>query len=331
MTVQYHNPATLSRMHIVGLGAIGSLWCAGAQLTGIPYSVILRDTALPTAGIDKNEETLVAETLQTHLVSLISHPPVVLRDAKQSMGLISDTELVLMPLKAYQLHDALLALKPRLSPNTLLVLLHNGMGGFEIAREILPSQPILLATTNHGALKIDSNQVKHTGLGSTVIGPAPDMPATDENHYRAVVDCLQRAFSPVEWCEDMLPKLWLKLSVNAVINPLTAIYNLKNGALLADSFAPTIEAIMTEIHTVMLAVGVSFELEFLLNHVRAVMQATADNYSSMHQDVQHGRATEIDAINGYICAQAEHYSRVLNHPIATPNNRELVEEVNALN
>lgn len=320
MGIPYVAPANLSALHIMGLGAVGSLICAGAQHNSIPYQVITR----------QNRNDLAKVGLSQHRVSRIEFEPVTLSNATLSSGQLLATDLVILPLKVYQLREALLALKPRLCAQTPIVLLHNGMGGFEITRAILPTQPLLLATTSHGAMKIEHQHIKHTGLGSTVVGPAPDMEITKEHHYLSIVQCLNKVLPPLQWCEDMLPKLWLKLSVNAVINPLTAIHNVNNGALLTEQFQPSVEAITREVHRVMQAEGINYQYGYLVDNVRHVMQATSANFSSMHQDVYHRRTTEIDSINGYICQRAQYHSRSLAQPIITPHNQALIDQIKVL-
>ena len=72
------------------------------------------------------------------------------------------------------------------------------------------------------------------------------------------------------------------------------------------------------------AYGLDFDALSVHENVLSVAKATGENYSSMHQDVAHGRQTEIDAINGYIVDMAT------KKGIPVPENTLLVERIKAL-
>ena len=64
--------------------------------------------------------------------------------------------------------------------------------------------------------------------------------------------------------------------------------------------------------------------EPLGHRVKQVIEKTADNYSSMHQDIQHQRKTEITHINGFICQWAKQLD------IEVPENARVLAQVDAL-
>ena len=74
----------------------------------------------------------------------------------------------------------------------------------------------------------------------------------------------------------------------------------------------------------MQALGYSIEAIELLENVQQVITATANNYSSMHQDIRFKRQTEIAFINGYISTKAEELN------IKVPHNQRLVEQIRQL-
>lgn len=109
-----------------------------------------------------------------------------------------------------------------------------------------------------------------------------------------------------------------KLVSNAIINPLTAVLNCKNGELLDhDTVHPLIEALVEEAGPVVRALlppsqstngegdEDGFSDEELLKYVVRVAWTTAENTSSMLQDVRNGKTTEIDYINGFIALEGE--------------------------
>ena len=129
------------------------------------------------------------------------------------------------------------------------------------------------------------------------------------------------ALGPVRLTDNILPFLWHKLAINAVINPLTALYNCNNGELAKVQYQQQINQILDEVCQVAEATGYPLQYAQMLEKVQQVIQSTAANFSSMQQDIIHKRRTEIDAINGYIVTQAARYN------IAVPFNTQLMQQV----
>ena len=111
----------------------------------------------------------------------------------------------------------------------------------------------------------------------------------------------QAAGMACELTEDADALLWAKLLVNAAINPLGALLRVPNGALAESADARALMAqVLAEAQAVARALGVALPEGAALERVLGVCQRTAANRCSMLQDVQRGRVTEIDAINGAI-------------------------------
>ncbi len=125
--------------------------------------------------------------------------------------------------------------------------------------------------------------------------------------------------------EDIQPVLWGKLLVNAGINALTAIMGVKNGRVgdMAPLHAVMRRAVL-EGAAVALRLGIALPYPDPVDRTTEVCYATAENFSSMHQDIGSGRRTEIDSINGVI---VEYGSRL---GIAAPVNCMLTRMVHSL-
>ncbi|WP_414830229.1 ketopantoate reductase family protein [Alteromonas sp. H39] len=293
-------------INILGTGAIGSALAAGAAKHNVPYRVFSRTPATAVTVVSQQDEQILLHTP-------LSQP------AK-----LDNSDILILPLKAHQIAPALQQWQPYVSEHTPVILMHNGMGGAEIARHTMPDNPVFLATTRMGALTHSKNHVRITGHGTTDIGFIDAAPGPLTVVQEQVLTILQHCLKDVVWHSDIYPSLWHKLSINAVINPLTALHDVPNGALLSGHFDSQIEVICSETAAVMRASGISADAALLAANVRNVAAATATNYSSMHQDVAHHRQTEIDAINGYIVQQAT------KKGISVPENALLVKQITAL-
>lgn len=103
------------------------------------------------------------------------------------------------------------------------------------------------------------------------------------------------------WHDTIRPQLWRKLAVNCVINPLTALWNCPNGEL--KNHPQEIATLCAEVASVIEREGLHTSAEDLRYYVEQVIESTAENISSMLQDIRALRHTEIDYITA-ICLNA---------------------------
>lgn len=267
---------------IIGQGVIGSLLAASCQRQQMDYAV------LPRSGVC---EPVRLTELDGYLYEFT--PPSIKPEQLQG------NELVLLPLKAFQIVPAVKQLKPDLTKQTL-VLLNNGMGVTEQVQKLLPGSPLIAGISKKAAYR-KGPLVFETGRGSTELGwiQHPDNSST-----QTAESLLNQLLAPCHWHQDLQPALWQKLSINAVINPLTALNNIKNGELAKPDYQQQISRLCEEIKALMQRKNIA-GWQQIDAVVESVIESTANNYSSMHQDIAHKRATEIDYISGYLVQQGQ--------------------------
>lgn len=281
---------------ILGPGAIGSLWACYLSKAGHRVSLWQRQPS--------NIQPL---TLSEQLYSFPSN----------DLNELEQCDLLLVTVKAWQVKDALQPLLKNLHTDTIIMLIHNGMGAYEELEHQLTAFPVLLSTTTQAAFKPNKEHVKHTGHGTTVVGAANLL----GQQCQFITDVLNHALPKVEWLDEIQTALWKKLAINCAINPLTAIHQCSNGSLAEQKYQSTIKKVCQEVHHVMHHAGVAWPLEELEATVHAVIQSTAKNYSSMHQDIHYQRKTEIDYITGYLLNKAQQFQ------LETPTNYELFQQI----
>ncbi|WP_117235218.1 2-dehydropantoate 2-reductase [Vibrio maerlii] len=289
-------------MHItiLGPGAVGSLWATKLKLAGHSVALWSRESE-SSLELSPDEQTPV------------------LFDNNNSEKL-KNCDLLLVTVKAWQVKDALAKVLPQLNQDTILVFMHNGMGAVDDISAELANYPVLLATTTHGAFKPNKHSIHHTGQGATQIGAYN----CKGEQCRFLVEVLNHALPKVEWADNIQTALWNKLAINCAINPLTAIEQCRNGDLADSHFESIISAVLHEIHQVLSAEYVPLSQQELNDRVYQVIRATAQNYSSMRQDIANKRRTEIDFITGHLIRTAK------MHGIAVPNNLALYEQIKRL-
>lgn len=183
----------------------------------------------------------------------------------------------------------------------VVLSLQNGMGNADaISAEVDPAR-VLTGTTTHGATMLGPGAIKYAGAGATTIGA---WGAASMDRVERVAELLTKAAIETEATEDIRPVVWNKLLINVGINAITALTGIKNGQLLdLDSTKEISRLAVEEAMAVARARNIAVNPE-AVEVVYKVAGATGPNRSSMGQDVDAARQTEITAINGFIVRQA---------------------------
>jgi len=230
-------------------------------------------------------------------------------------------DLVLVSVKTHSIEGAVSSVVDRCHAATLFLTLQNGIGNWERIGRLVGEGSVLVGTTAQGATLLAPGRIRHGGNGPTYLGE-PDGPPSPR--VLAVVEKFRQAGLAAESREGMAQLIWEKLHVNVGINAITALTGIRNGFIAAMPVARELcRAAVEEAMRVARAKGFVMP-EDMVERVLAIAQATAVNRSSMGQDVDHRKRTEIDAINGAIVALGEQLH------LPTPVNQTLVRLVKIL-
>ena len=280
------------KIAVIGAGAMGSLF--GALLAEGGHEVWLCDIWQEHIDAVRQNGLTIEREGQTRNVRL---------NAASDPGQIGASELVLIFVKSTQTGSAAESAALLAGRSGWVMTLQNGMGNADIIAEHLPSNRILAGTTAHGATLLEAGSIRHAGAGATTVG----MWAGGEKEFqiaRQIADQFTQAGIESTAVESVRPVIWDKLIVNVGINAITALTGIKNGQILdLESSRELSRAAVEEAAAVAQALGIEVR-ENAVDHVFQVAAATASNRSSMGQDVDHHRPTEINAINGFVVREA---------------------------
>jgi len=280
--------------HVLGAGSLGSLWATRLARAGLPVTLILRDAARLAAYEAAGGLTLVEQGREQHFAI-----------PAETLDSTLPIQRLLVACKAYDAEAAVARLASRIAPGAELVLLQNGLGSQDAVASRAPHARCLFASSTEGAFRDGDWRVVFAGHGFTWLG---DVAHPQPPYW---LDDLTLAGIPHEWNTQILTRLWRKLALNCAINPLTVLYDCRNGGLLEHHCeVATLCAELTELLECCGQPAAALDLQ---SEVERVIQATAANYSSMHQDVAQGRRTEIGYLLGYACAAAARHHRNLPH------------------
>jgi len=191
------------------------------------------------------------------------------------------------------------------SGNTLFISLQNGFGSYEYMEELFTPYRVACGVVRIGAQRIKPNIILEKGIGSIIFGQHIGF----HNLLPGIVRILSKGGCPAWITSNIDFERWLKLGMNAVINPLTAITRSQNKIILSKWGKRLAWFILRELVEAANLEGYNLDLDRLYRHVIRVAKVTRENYSSMAQDILTGRKTEIDYINGYIVKILEKHGR----------------------
>ena len=253
----------MAAVHVVGAGALGSMIAARLTAAGVETRLVLRAKSGRWRAVDANNRVRV-------LVDGAPHDVATAPDAR-------DAKLVLLCTKVWQARDALRQAKT----SGKVVALCNG------ALSLADDATIVPAVTTHGCFETRPFDVTHAGPGTLWV--------SDEEAFATL--SASETLNVVRVSEaEMTERLWKKLAVSCVLNPLTALHSCRNGEALPGR-EETCRAVCAEIASLDDCPCTADALE------EAIYQCVAENaanYSSMYQDVAAGRRTEVDALSGWV-------------------------------
>jgi 2-dehydropantoate 2-reductase len=300
----------IKHVAVIGPGAIGC--CLAVRLALAGHKVTLIDHHPDRAA------RLSARPIRIHTPAGDLEARIPVRTAPDA-----PPDLVLLATKAYSAGAAAGAAAAWIG-RAPLVCFQNGLGVTREVAAALPQTNVITAVSYQAANFVREGEVNHVAVLRTHLGYEGRGP---DDVVRAVADLLGRAGYEPGVEADMTPLVWGKLIVNAAINPVAALAGVTNGEVAA---RPTLRAlaacVAAEAEAVARARGITLPYAGGVQATMETARGTADNRCSMLQDIEAGRPTEIDYLNGAVAAAAEGCG------VAAPANRAiaaLIRQVSA--
>lgn len=287
------------KVAVVGPGAMGCLFAArlaqsGAKTCLVDYKTD-RVARLNESGI----------TVESESGTITAKPEVV-------PSIPAGAALVLVLCKSYSTG------RLRFPPDVPVLTLQNGLGNVETLCSMVGSARVLVGITSEAATLLGDGKVRHAAAGITRFGAWTSCPT------EPALGLLRKAGFETEVTEAPGQLIWEKVSINAAINPLTAILNVPNGMLIElKEVRQLMRDLVVEAAKVAATEGYRFD-HSLVEIAEDICRKTNSNISSMLQDIRAGKQTEIDAISGEILRRAQLAS------LPTPRTRVIYQLVRGL-
>lgn len=186
--------------------------------------------------------------------------------------------------------ESLLPFLKRKVDGAPLIFLQNGMGHIEFIQSL--HNPIFVGVVEHGALRISDHEVLHTGRGLIRLATYKG----DSEQLEYLINKLHHPNFPIQSSTHWNHLLAEKLVVNAVINPLTTLFGVKNIQIITNQYINQLAKKLCQEAARTLNLDVKNQWEKVVK----IARSTGNNTSSMLSDLRNKQKTEIEAISGFL-------------------------------
>jgi len=299
------------KVAVVGAGAMGSIFGAAFHDAGHPTSFIeVNQLVVDALNRDGLEITRWDGTAQRYWIPAATAPSELNRAV----------DLVLIQVKGFATQSAVDLVRPIIAPETIVITLQNGLGNEEVIRAALPQQAVLIGNSVHSVAVIGPGRVAHTGVRGTYVGPSEDRWMAQAT---AVVNAFAGSGFEVQALSqaEIRHQIWSKFVMNCGSLPTLALTGLSTADANAhEAVLALVDALVSESCAIARAAGIQLDTDERVAFSRELIR-TAGGKASMLQDIEAGRRTEIDTINGAAVRYADRFG------VTAPLNRAMVSLV----
>lgn len=273
---------------VVGVGAVGGYFAYQAWKAGSRLSLCSRLPFGPLV-VETNGETISVDApVYTDPASLEVHP------------------WVFLATKAHQTAGAAPWLEVLCGPDTVVVVLQNGVEHVERVSPLVGPATVLPAIVRYGGETLSPGHVRHYTYGYLYV--------PDSEPGRRLADLLSGSEAEVHPVASFQEQAWSKLVTNVAANAIPALTLQRFPVFRRPDVAELARRLMLECIAVANAEGVGLAESLAASEVER-MASLADNVgSSMLYDRIAGRPLEFDALNGAVVRAG------IRHGIPTPLN-----------
>ena len=230
---------------------------------------------------------------------------------------LDNPDWIILAVKSYDVDNLIERLG---NSNAPILCCQNGIKTYLQLTEKIGKDRIAYMVTGIGSSKIEAGEVEFRGTGFTFIGEASGEASPRIIDLSKVIN---KSGIKCEVVDDVLSYVWLKTIINSSINPVATYAKVINGELRKPELNRIVHKICMESTNISTEIGITLPLE-PWSEIEKIIRNTAENKCSMLQDLENGRQTEIDAINGEIVRIAE------SNGLDAIYNKEFIEKIKSV-
>ena len=298
----------ITNVSIIGLGAIGGSYAARLyENDSINLNIVADSRRIEKYNTDKltvNGKSYDFKFLQP--------------DSNEAPA-----DLVLIAVKYNNLSQAVDAVRKRVGPDTVIMSLMNGIDSEEIIGEAFGMEKLLYSSCVGIDAHREGNNIRYTSFGKLYFGERENKLHTERVERIKVL--LDESGIPYYIPENMIKALWWKYMLNVGLNQVSAVLGAPCGVFnTVQEIRELVDAAMKEVIDVSIKAGINLEEESMEEVHKLVDTLSADGKTSMLQDIEAGRKTEVEMFSGVLRKMGRKYG------VPTPVNDTLFRMIRTL-
>ncbi|MGJ9460537.1 ketopantoate reductase family protein [Oceanobacillus sp. CF4.6] len=294
----------IKNVSLIGLGAIGSAYGSKLHaLLGESLRVVANENRIRRYQSDGLE-------VNGH----VFHFNYILPETKTEPA-----DLVIFAVKNAELEQAFLDMKHHIGPNTIILSLLNGISSEDEIYEATKNEQILFSMCVGIDAVRTSNKIRFSSMGKICFG---EKDQTTSDNVLAVKELFERADIAYEIPDNIWHTIWAKFMFNVGINQTSAVLRAPYKHFQEiPALHQWMEQAMYEVVEISKSIGVHLTEEDVRNYRPILMNLAPDGQTSMLQDIEANRKTEVEYFAGKVCELGKKYH------IPTPVNDQLYKMI----
>ena len=230
--------------------------------------------------------------------------------------IVPPADLVIMAVKNHHLHDAIQEMGNRIGEKTVIISVMNGIDSEEQIGAVYGMDKVLYAVAVGIDALREGNAMTYTTQGKLFFGEARNTVLTER--VKRIQSLFDRAEIVYKTPDDMIRILWWKFMINVGINQTSAVMRAPYGVFQTSPEAQDVmDSAMREVTAIAEAAKIRISGEDIENWYSFLSQLSPDGKTSMLQDVEAKRKTEVEIFSGKMIELGKSYG------IPTPVNQTL--------
>jgi 2-dehydropantoate 2-reductase len=235
---------------------------------------------------------------------------------------VGPVDLIVNFVKCYHTEAAITSASPMLGRDTAILTLQNGWGNADRIAAVAGKSRVMVGLTYHSGTLLGPGRVKHSGIGITHVG---ELDGSRSERLETAVAAFRKAGIETNSSSRIIDEIWKKLALNVCTLPTSALLHFPAHELIQHQGTMSLmEGLLAEVVAVAKAQGINMDQAERWQAITSLLKQAIGARASMLQDVEAGRQTEIDVVNGAIVEAGRRNS------VATPLNDAMVWMVKSL-
>jgi 2-dehydropantoate 2-reductase len=297
----------IQKVHLIGLGAIGGAY-AGRILENCPDTLrIIVDS--------ERRERYESDGVYIN-GKAVGFNYVTPNEADEK------SDLVIIAVKQHHLRQAIEEIRGFVGPDTIILSLLNGIVSEEVLGSEFGMDKMLYSFCVGTDAVRKGTDIHFTNMGKVVMG---DRYARDSAKLAAVKEFFDRACVPYSVPEDIMRELWWKFMLNVGINQVSAVLRAPYGAFTREGEARELMiSASREVISIARKAEINLSEKDIQDYLKVIAKLSPEGKTSMFQDVEAGRKTEVEIFSGTVIELGRKYG------VPTPVNDVLYRLIRAI-